>query len=126
MRFIDSNIMAYAFYQNEYQENCQNIIRGEGITDTIALAEAFNIIEFESSRNMAIIAVRGILRSNLKIVDVDVNVIFEALKKADVYKKLKFIDLLHYIIASLKNCEAFISYDKDFEGLEIARVERGE
>ncbi len=126
MRFIDSNIIAYAFYQNERQENCQNILRGEGITDTLALAEAFNIIEFESSRNMALIAVRGILRSNLKIVDIDVNVIFEALKKAEAYKKLKFMDLLHYTIASLKNCEALVSYDKDFEGLEMARVERGE
>lgn len=123
MRFIDSNIMAYAFYQNERQENCQNILRGGGITDTIALAEAFNIIEFESSRNMAIIAVRSILRSNIEIVDLNVNTIFEALKKADTYKKLKFIDLLHYTVVSLKKCESIMSYDKDFDGLEIVRVE---
>lgn len=123
MRFIDSNIIAYAFYQNEYQENCQNILRGEGITDTIALAEAFNIIEYESSRNMAMIAVRGILRSNIEIEDIDVNTIFEALKKADTYKKLKFIDLLHYTIASLKKCETIVSYDKDFDNLEIARAQ---
>lgn len=123
MRFIDSNIIAYAFYQNEYQENCQNILRGEGITDTIALAEAFNIIEYESSRNMAMIAMRSILRSNIEIKDIDVNTIFEALKKADTYKKLKFIDLLHYTIASQKNCESIVSYDKDFDNLEIPRVE---
>ncbi|HLC70560.1 MAG TPA: PIN domain-containing protein [Candidatus Nanoarchaeia archaeon] len=123
MRFIDSNIIAYAFYQNEYQDNCQNILRGEGITNTIALVEAFNIIEFESDRDTAMTAVRGILRSNLEIVDIDVNIIFETLKRAGLCGGLKFIDLLHYTVASLKKCESILSYDKDFDNLEIGRAE---
>ncbi|MDO8656651.1 MAG: PIN domain-containing protein [Nanoarchaeota archaeon] len=123
MKFLDSNIIAYAFYQNIHQDNCQNILRNDGMTNTIALAEAFNIIEFEADRDTAMAAVRGILRSNLEIIDVDVNIIFETLKRGGLYKKLKFIDLLHYTVASLKKCESIVSYDTDFDNLEIIRVE---
>jgi len=42
MRFIDSNILAYAFYENEFQENSRNIIRAGGMTDALCLVEAFN------------------------------------------------------------------------------------
>ena len=124
MRFIDANIIAYASYNNENQDHCQNILRSENnVTDTLALVEAFTIIELQMNREAAMIAIRSLLRSGLEIVDIDVNMIFETLKRGGLYKKLKFIDLLHYTVASLKKCENIISYDKDFDGLEIARVE---
>ncbi len=124
MKFIDSNIIAYAFYQNQNQDNCQSILQQEEImTDAIALVEAFNVIELQTSREMAVMAIRSILRSQLKIVDIDTNIIFEMLKKTERYKSLTCIDLIHFTVASLATCEAVISYDKDFNGLEIPRRE---
>ncbi len=125
MRFIDANIIAYASYNNEHQNHCQEILRNENnVTDTLVLAEAFNIIELQVNREAATMTVRSILRSGIEVVNIDVNAIFEALKKAGQYRKLKFIDLLHYTVASLKSCESIISYDKDFDGLEIGRIEK--
>ncbi len=123
MKFIDANIIAYASYINERQNNCQNILRGENnVTDTLVLAEAFNIIELQINREAAVLAIKSILRS-MEIVALDVNVLFEALKKAEQYKQLNFLDLVHLTVASLKNCGRIISYDKDFDNLEIIRVE---
>lgn len=124
MKFIDANIIAYASYNNERQNHCQNILREENnVSDTLALAEAFNIIELQIGREAAILAIKSILRSTIEISNIDVNTIFEALKKAEQYKQLKFIDLLHYTVASLKKCESIVSYDKDFDNLEIQRVD---
>ena len=122
MKFIDSNILAYAFYNNKYQDRCQKIIKEGGIINTINLVEAFNIIEHEISREIAIKSIRGLLKSNLKIIDADLNLIFESLKKGE-KSQLNFIDLIHYTSALLNNCETIISYDKDFNGLEIPREE---
>ena len=122
MKFIDSNILAYAFYNNKYQDRCQKIIKEGGIINTINLVEAFNIIEHEISREIAIKSIRGLLKSNLKIIDADLNLIFESLKRGE-KSKLNFIDLIHYTSALLNNCETIISYDKDFNGLEIPREE---
>ena len=124
MNFIDSNILAYSFYNNEFQDKCQEVIRNGGITNTVNLIEAFNIIEFETDREIATTSIKGILKSNIKIVDVDINIIFEALKKGQKYKSLKFMDLLHYTVAILNNCDAIVSYDKDFNNLELPRIEK--
>ncbi len=124
MKFIDANIIAYASYTNEHQNHCQDILRSEhNVTDTMVLAEAFNIIELQVNRQAAMITIRSILRSSMEIVNIDVNALFEALRKAEQYKQLKFLDLIHFTVASLKSCDQMISYDKDFDNLEIARVE---
>ena len=123
MKFIDSNIIAYAFYHHEFQKNCQEMVRGGGITDTLVLIEAFNIIELQTSREMAVTAIKAILKSAIEIVDVDINVVFEALKKSQNYKQLKFLDLVHYTVAVMKNCDTILSSDKDFDHLEIPRKE---
>ena len=65
---------------------------------------------------------RSLLKSNLFIVNVDINLVFEALKKAPKYPRLKFIDLIHYVTALLQNCNEIASYDDDFDDLEIKRV----
>lgn len=122
MRFLDSNILAYAFYRNQHTVKCQSAIMGGGIIDTFNLVEAFYIIEKETSREIAQKAIRGILKSNLHIVDVNVNLVFEALKRAKNYK-LSIFDLIHYSCALLNDCSAIISYDKDFDNLEISREE---
>lgn len=123
MRFIDSNILAYAFYENEFQENCRRVILGGGVIDALTLVEAFNIIEYQTTREIAVRVVRSFLKSNLEVVDVDLNLIFESLKRSQKHPKLKFLDLIHYTAALLKGCAAIVSYDKDFNNLEISRVE---
>ena len=122
MRFIDSNILAYAFYDNENRERCQEIIKSSGIINTINLIEAYNIIQFETNAEYATESIKSLLKSNIKIIEVDINLIFEALKKTQKYKKLKFIDLVHYVTALLYDCDEIASYDADFDGLEIKRV----
>jgi predicted nucleic acid-binding protein len=123
MRFVDSNIIAYAFYDNEWREACQQVLRDGGLTNMIALVEAYNIIEMEESRERATRAIRGILKSALHVVDIDQKIIFEALKKTERVKKLKFLDLVHYTTASLYSCQAIITVDKDFDCLDIPRDE---
>lgn len=123
MKFLDANVIAYAFYQNKHQDACQEILRNGGLTDTIVLVEAFNIIELETNRSVALRVIRALLKSNITVIDSNVNVIFETLKRAEKYHRLKFIDLTHYTVALIRGCESVMSYDKDFDGLEIPRRE---
>lgn len=123
MIFIDSNVLAYAFYDNDKKERCQQAIKGGGIIDTVNLIEAYNIIQFEIGREHATKSIRSLLKSNLSIVDVDINLVFEALKRALKDKNLKFIDLIHYSCALVNGCSAIASYDKDFDNLDIPRKE---
>ena len=122
MRFIDSNVLAYAFYENKNKERCQEIIKEGGIINTLNLIEAYNIIQFESDADRATRSIRSLLKANLNIVGVDINIVFEALKRTGKYRKLRFIDLVNYVTALLHNCTELASYDADFDGLEIKRI----
>lgn len=123
MKFLDSNVLAYAFYNNEYMKRCQKIIREGGVADTFNLAEAFFIIEKETgSREAAQSAIRGLLKSDITIIDVNLSLFFEALKRANRYK-LSIFDLIHYTCALLSSCDSILSYDKDFNNLDIPREE---
>ena len=82
MKFLDSNVLAFAFYKNEYTEKCQNALREGGIVDVFNLVEAFFIIEKETgSREIAQKSIKNLVKSNIQIADVDVNLLFETLKK---------------------------------------------
>ena len=122
MKLIDSNVLAYAFYSNEKTEICQNVLREGGVVDTFNLIEAFFIIEKENSREMAIEAIKTIYKLNIKIIEVDMNLIFESLKTAKKYN-LKIYDLIHYTTAKLYGCKSIISYDKHFDQVDIKREE---
>lgn len=121
MNFLDSNILAYAFYENEFRDNCREQIMKGGIINNLNLIEAFNIIELQTNREIAFKTIRSLLKSNLIIVDIDLNLVFETLKRSIKYKNLKFFDLIHYTTAVLNNCESIITLDKDFENLEIPK-----
>jgi predicted nucleic acid-binding protein len=124
MRFIDSNVIAYAFYENKFQNRCQKILLESNIiTNTYTLTEAFNLLEFQTDREIAIKSIRSLLKLNIEIITVDVNIIFEAIKRAQRINKLRFIDLIHYTTADLYNCESFITFDCDFNGLDIKKIE---
>ena len=122
MKFIDSNIIAYAVYPNENQEMCQQSIREGGILNTIVLIEAFNIIEHQTNKEHARDVIKSILKTNITIVNTDINLIFETMKRTE-KNKLRFIDLVHYTTALMYNCEAILTYDKDFNNLDISREE---
>lgn len=123
MIFIDSNVLAYAFYDNDKKEECNQTIREGGVINTVNLIEAYNIIQFEVDEEHATKSIKSLLKSNLLIVDVDINLVFEALRRTSKYKNLKFIDIIHYSCALINGCNAIVSYDKDFEGLDIPREE---
>ncbi len=123
MKFIDSNVLAYAFYKNDNTAKCQKAITEGGIINTFNLTEAFFIIEKETgSREIAQHAIKGLLKSNLIIVAVDINLVFEALRKTQELK-LSIFDVIHYCCASLNNCNSILSYDKDFDKTDIPREE---
>ena len=123
MRFLDSNILAYAFYNNEHILKCQKAIIDGGITDTFNLVEAFFILEKETgSRESAQKSIRGLLKSNLAIIEVDVNLIFESLRRIN-RTRLSIFDSVHYNCALINGCTAILSYDKDFDNMEIPRIE---
>lgn len=124
MRFIDANVLAFAFYDNKNKERSREVIKEGGITDSICLIETFNIIEYETKqREIATDSIKSLMKVNLEIFEVNKNIIFEALKRSNKYKRLKFIDLVHYVIALINNSQEIISYDKDFDNLEIKRTE---
>ena len=122
MKFLDSNILAYAFYDNEHTNRCQKVILEGGLVDTFNLIEAFFIIEKETNREKAQKSIKALLRSNLNIVEVDINIVFESLKRIN-QSKLSIFDMIHYTCAILNECDAIISYDNDFNNLEIPRRE---
>ncbi|MBI1971073.1 PIN domain-containing protein [Candidatus Woesearchaeota archaeon] len=123
MKFIDSNIIAYAFYDNPSREQCQYFLRQGGITNALNIVEAGNILEHNVSAENAAMSIRSLLRLNLQVIPLDTNLIFESLKRREKYKKLSIFDLIHYTTALLHNCQEIASYDKDFDGLELRRVE---
>src|SRR3989338_4092923 len=121
MIFIDSNVLAYAFYENDKKDKCQKTIQKGGIINTVNLIEAYNVIQFEVGREYATRSIKSLLKSNLSIKDADTNSVFEALKRTLRNADLKFIDLIHYSCAIVNNCDAIVSYDKDFDNLDIPR-----
>lgn len=123
MKFIDSNIIAFAFYDNPHKEHCQNILKQDGVINTLVLVEAFQIIEQQVSREYATKVVRGLLKCPLQIVTIDINIVFEAIKRAEKINHLKYLDLIHYTTAHLYACDSMITFDKDFNGLDIPREE---
>ena len=123
MKFLDSNVIAFAFYENKHTEKCQSALKEGGIINIFNLIESFFIIEKETmNRELAQKSIRGLLKSNLQIIYVDANLLFEALKRIN-NLKLSIFDSVHYSCAIINNCSSIVSYDKDFDNLDIPREE---
>ena len=125
MEFLDSNVFVQAFYENENTEKCQEIIKKGGLTNTLVLTETFHIVEKIVNREKAEKVIKGILKSNIEIIDLDINLIFESLKKINQHK-LSFYDMIHYTCALLNNCSSILSYDKDFDNEKNIEIKRRE
>ncbi len=122
MRFIDANILVLASYANDKQQACQKVIREGGVASSLALMETFTVLERIVDRSVAQNAVAAFLRSNLMIAELGVSHLFDALKKSK-RTRLSFFDLIHYVTALASECSEIVSFDKDFDGLELPRIE---
>ena len=129
--FIDSDVFVNAFVNidADKNKNSRNLLEqlDQGkinlLTDFFVLAETYYIIEKYKDKNTADKVVRKLLTLHaLEIIPIDRYIFFEALKRVKKYK-LKINDMLHYTIALLRNASGFYSYDKDFNELEIDRIE---
>lgn len=123
-RFVDSNVIIFAFTNSGQKQECRNILSEENlVTNTLVLLESYAKITTISSEMHAKATARNILSlANIKVIDFTNNLFFEAIKRSQKYK-LKISDLVHYSTALSYNCNEIISYDGHFDGLDIKRIE---
>ena len=123
-KFVDSNVIIYAFTNSNYKQKCRNILTEENlIANTLVLLESYAKIATINSEIYARAAIRNILSlANIKVMDFTNNLFFESVKRSQKYK-LKISDLVHCTTALVHNCSEIVSYDKHFDGLDIKRVE---
>ena len=129
--FIDADVLVHGLLERDaikYKASrnlLEQIEQGSifCITDYLVLTETFYILENYKGRQTAIEMIKKILSlHNLEIISIDNFTFFEAIKRTGKYN-LKINDMVHYTIALLKNASGIYSYDQDFNGLEIKRVE---
>ena len=124
-KLVDSDVIVFAFSNNPKKEMCRKLIENEKITvNTLILLESFSkVATITKNKELAMNMVKLFYESdNIELVNFDINLFFEALKRSRKYN-LKISDLVHYTTALLKGCSAIVSYDHDFDNLEIKRVE---
>lgn len=123
MNFIDANVIIKAFVDNEDKDKCRKILSEGFVVDTLCLVEAQHSISIiKDDKAYASNCIKSLFKSYGIIIELDKNLLFEAFRRIDKYT-LNIFDLLHYTAALLYSCHEFISYDKDFDGLEIKRTE---
>ncbi len=123
MQFVDSNVIIKAFTNNNEKENCRRVLAEEFITNTLCLVEAHHAISIiRNDKDYATNSIKSLFKNQGLIVDLDKDLLFEAFRRIEKYN-LNIFDLINYVTALINNCSTFISYDKDFDDLEIKRVE---
>ncbi|MBI3036764.1 type II toxin-antitoxin system VapC family toxin [Candidatus Woesearchaeota archaeon] len=122
-KFVDANVLVKAFTENADKDKCQSMLYEDFVTNTLCLVEAqYRIAKIKKDKTYAWVCIKALLKTHALIVPLDRNLLFESLKRAEKYN-LNTFDLINYATALVNNCSEFISYDKDFDGLEIKRVE---
>ena len=121
--FIDANVIVKAFFNNPDKDSCRNLLQEVFVTNMLCLVEAQKILSvIKNDRIYAADCIKSLLKRSGIIVQLDTNLLFESLKRTEKYNLDPF-DLIHYTTALLKNCSEFVSYDTDFDNLEIKRIE---
>lgn len=121
--FVDANVIVKAFTQNKDREKCRNVLYEDFVTDSLCLVEAQHAIRaISGDRIHASDSIKSVFRAGCLIIELDRNLLFESFKRTEKYS-LNVFDLIHYVAAVLNNCSEFVSYDRDFDNLEIRRVE---
>ncbi|MBI2546393.1 type II toxin-antitoxin system VapC family toxin [Candidatus Woesearchaeota archaeon] len=123
MRFVDSNIIIKAFTDNEDKERCRKVLSQDFVTNTLCLVEAQHAISIiRNNKVYASKCIKALFKGKSKIVSLDKNLLFESIKRVERYN-LNIFDLINYSTAMLNSCTEFVSYDNDFNNLEIKRIE---
>ena len=129
--FIDADVFINAFVNldSKKHQKSRELIRmlEQGnislATDFLVLIEVYYILSKYKNDVLAVRIVKNLLSNYyLEIVPIDSYIFFESLKRVGKYK-FKINDLIHYTVALLKVVNAIYSYDRDFDRLEIERVE---
>jgi len=121
--FVDTNIIIKAFTENKDKERCRKVLYQTFFTNTLCLVEAqHGIATIKKDKTYASNCIKSLFKSNGIIIPLDKNLLFESFKRVEKYH-LNTFDLINYVTALLHNCSVFVSYDKDFDGLEVKRVE---
>ena len=121
--FIDANVIIKAFTDNPDKEKCRHLLYGDFVTNTLCLVEAQHAIGvITRDRISAADCVKSLFKSGGTIVPLDINLLFESYKRT-VRHKLNVFDMIHFVTALLSRCDTIFSYDKDFDNLEIKRLE---
>lgn len=121
--FIDANVIIKAFTENHDKEKCRKVLSEPFVTNTLCLVEAqHGIAVIKNNKVYASRCVQALFKSSGIIVSLDKNLLFESLKRIEKYQLTAF-DMINYATALMHNCSVFVSYDKDFDGLEIKRGE---
>ncbi len=121
--FIDSNVIIKAFVDDKDNEKCRKVLYGDFITNTLCLVEAqYSISIIKNDKVYAADCIKSLFKSNGIIVQLDKNLLFESFKRIEKYN-LNIFDLINYTTALINTCSEIVSYDKDFDDLEIKRAE---
>ena len=121
--FVDSNVIIKAFTENNDKEKCRKVLNEEFVTTSLCLVEAQHVISLIiGNKILASQCIKSLFKRNIKIVELDKNLLFESFKRTEKYD-LNIFDLINYVTALINNCLEFVSYDKHFDNLEIKRVE---
>ncbi len=123
MKFIDANVIIKAFTENKDKDKCRKILQDVTVTDTLVLLEAHHAIQIITADKLyASQCIKSIFKSHILIVNLDKDLLFESIKKTEKYN-LTIFDLVHLTAALNTECREFVSYDKDFDNLELKRTE---
>ncbi|MBI2550489.1 PIN domain-containing protein [Candidatus Woesearchaeota archaeon] len=121
--FIDANVIVKSFTDNNDKEKCRAALQEEFITNILCLVEAQDAIsKISGNKVYAANCIKSLLKSRGTILPLDRNLLFEAFRRIERYP-LNIFDLIHYVTALTNNCAKIISYDNDFDNLEIKREE---
>ena len=126
MRFIDTNILVHAFTFGPRKGACMEVLKGDEcfVSSPLILSELFSIL-FRITKNKQFchsIITEIIKNPQFSFVSIDKNIAFEAVSHMNKYD-LHFNDACHYATAVACGCEAIVSYDKDFDGMPLKRIE---
>jgi predicted nucleic acid-binding protein len=124
-KFVDSDVIVFAFTNNPKKEACRQIIERENIViNTLIVLESYSkVATISKNKQLAIDMVKLFYRvDNIEIVDFSNNLFYETVKRIKKYN-LKISDLVHYTTALLHGCSSIVSYDSHFNNLEIKKIE---
>lgn len=127
--YIDSNIFIYvALHHPQFNAPCTSFLLHvqnktiPAVTSALTLCEVYHQVQKHITQEAAQLVIQSILSFPLTVIPLDTNVFCSALHQAREHR-LKINDAVHYATALSTKTTAIYSYDKDFDTLDISRVQ---